>query len=155
MTTLTAWRFAGTEGADAAVLRLKRLDAQELIDLQDVAVLRWPQYAAGPSAQEHVTDEGSKVSSLAKKLRKSVIDSSMVESVKGDMMPGTSALVLLTADAVIDTVARAFEGQDMELIRSDLSVQQQDQVRAAFHDRTADQSNPPTGESNPGGSQDG
>jgi uncharacterized membrane protein len=130
----TAWRFSGTEGADEAVLRLKRLDAQELIDVQDVAVLRWPQYAAGPQAQEHVTEEGSKASSFAKKLRKAGIDSSMVESVKGDMTPGTSALVLLSADAAIDTVAKAFEGHAMELMRSDLSVQQEDRVRAAFSD---------------------
>ena len=134
MSALTAWRFAGTEGADAAVVRLKQLDAQELIDLEDVAVIRWPQYAGQPAAQEHVTDEGGKVSAIAKKLRKSVIDSSMVESVKGDMTPGTSALVLLTSGAVIDTIAQAFQGQPMELIRSDLSVQQQDQVRAAFGD---------------------
>ena len=134
MSALTAWRFTGTEGADNAVLRLKQLDAQELIDLEDVAVIRWPQYAGQPAAQEHVTDEGGKVSAMARKLRKSVIDSSMVESVKGDMTPGTSALVLLTSGAVIDTIAAAFRGQPMELIRSDLSVQQQDQVRAAFGD---------------------
>jgi len=44
----TAWRFSGTEGADDAVLRLKQLDTQDLIVVQDVAVLRWPQYAAAP-----------------------------------------------------------------------------------------------------------
>jgi uncharacterized membrane protein len=130
----TAWRFRGTEGADDAVLRLKQLDAQDLIDVQDVAVIRWPQYAAGPQVQEHVTDEGSKASAFAKKLTKAGIDGSMVESVKGDMAPGTSALVLLSADAAIDTVAQAFEGRAMELMRSDLSVQQEDQVRAAFSD---------------------
>jgi uncharacterized membrane protein len=132
----TAWRFGGTEGADDAVLRLQQLDTQALIDVQDVAVLRWPQYAAAPQAQEHVTDEGSKASSFAKKLMKVGIDSSMVELVKRDMTPGTSALVLLSTDAAIDTVAQAFEGHAMELIRSDLSVQQEDQLRAAF-------SNPP------------
>lgn len=130
----TAWRFSGTEGADAAVLRLKQLDTQDLIDVQDVAIIRWPQYAAAPQAQEHVTDEGSKASSLAKKIRKAGIDNAMVESVKGDMTPGTSALVLLSADAAMDTVAKAFEGQAMELMRSDLSVQQEDQLRAAFSD---------------------
>jgi uncharacterized membrane protein len=135
----TAWRFSGTEGADEAVLRLKQLDAQDLIDVQDVAVLRWPQYATEPQAQEHVTDEGSKASALAKRLRKAGIDPSMVESVKGDMTPGTSALVLLSADAAIDPVVKAFEGQAMELIRSDLSVPQQDQVRAAFGDARRNQ----------------
>jgi uncharacterized membrane protein len=128
----------GTEGADGAVLKLKELGAQELIDVQDVAVLRWPHYAAAPQAQEHVTDEGTRVSSLVSKLKHATIDTSMIESVKGDMMPGTSAVVLLSSDAAIDVVAKAFEGQDMELVRSDLSVQQQDRLRAAFGD-----SNPP------------
>lgn len=130
----TAWRFSGTEGADDAVLRLKQLGGQELIDVRDVAVIRWPQYAAGPQVQEHVTDEGSKASSFAKKLSKAGIESSMIESVKGDMTPGTSALVLLSTDAVLDTVAKAFEGHAMELMRSDLSVQQEDRLRAAFSD---------------------
>ncbi|HEY5015378.1 MAG TPA: DUF1269 domain-containing protein [Streptosporangiaceae bacterium] len=133
--TTTAWRFSGTEGADAAVLRLKQLDTQEVMDVQDVAVLRWPQYSSGPQVQEHVTDEGSKASSLAKRMRKTGIDSSMLQAVKDDMRLGTSALVVLSADAAIDTVAEAFHGQAMELIRSDLSVQQQDALRAAFSDR--------------------
>lgn len=130
----TAWRFSGTEGADDAVLRVRQLGDQDLIDVRDVAVVRWPHYAAGPQVQEHVTDEGSKASAFAKKLSKAGIDSSMIESVKGDMTPGTSALVLMSADAVIDTVAKAFEGHAMELMRSDLSVQQEDQLRAAFTD---------------------
>jgi len=128
----TAWRFAGTEGADQAVLRLKQLDSQDLIEVQDVAVVRWPQYATAPTAQQHVTAEGSKVSSLVHKLKKGSIDPSMIESVKGDLMPGNSALVLLSTDAAVDTVAKAFEGESMELVRSDLSVQEQDRLRAAF-----------------------
>jgi len=128
----TAWRFSGTEGADDAVVRVKQLGGQELIDVRDVAVIRWPQYATGPQVQEHVTDEGSKASAFAKKLSKAGIDGSMIESVKGDMTPGTSALVLLSTDAVVETVAKAFEGHAMELMRSDLSVQQEDQLRAAF-----------------------
>jgi uncharacterized membrane protein len=130
----TAWRFTGTEGADEAVLRLTQLDAQELIDVQDVAVLRWPHYASQPTAQEHVTDPASRVSSLVSKLRHASIDGSMIESVKGDMTPGTSVLMLLSSDAAVDTVAKAFEGQGMQLVRSDLSVQQQDRLRAAFGD---------------------
>jgi uncharacterized membrane protein len=131
----TAWRFSGTEGADAAVLRLKQLDSQGVMDVQDVAVIRWPQYASGPQVQEHVTEEGSRATSLAKRIRKAGIDSAMLEAVKDDMRLGTSALVLLSADAALDAVAKAFEGQAMELIRSDLSVQQEDELRAAFSDR--------------------
>jgi uncharacterized membrane protein len=131
----TAWRFSGTEGADAAVLRLKQLDSQGVMDVQDVAVMRWPQYASGPQLQEHVTDEGSRASSLAKRIRKAGIDGAMLDAVKDDMRLGTSALVLLSSDSAIDDVAKAFEGQAMELIRSDLSVQQEDSLRTAFGSR--------------------
>ena len=89
-----------------------------------------------------MTDEGSGASSFAKKLTKAGIEGSMLDSVKGDMTPGTSALVLLSANAAIDTVAQAFEGHAMELMRSDLSVQQEDQLRAAFAERPP--SNNPT-----------
>ena len=131
----TAWRFSGTEGADAAVLRLKQLDAQEVMDVQDMAVLRWPQYASGPQVQEHVTAEGSMASSLAKRLKKAGIDGALLQAVKDDMQLGTSALIVLSADAALDAVAKAFDGQAMELIRSDLSVQQGDALRNAFNDQ--------------------
>jgi uncharacterized membrane protein len=138
----TAWRFRGTEEADDAVFRLKQLSGKQLIDLRDVAVLRWPLYAAAPQVQEHVTDEGSKASSFAKKLSKAGIDGSMIDSVKGDMTPGSSALVLLSTDTEIDAVAKAFEGHAMALMRSDLSVKQEDLLRAAF-------SEPPDGGQGP------
>jgi uncharacterized membrane protein len=47
------------------------------------------------------------------------------------MTQGTSVLVLLTPDAAIEAVAKAFDEQNAELIRSDLSVQEQDRLRAA------------------------
>jgi uncharacterized membrane protein len=140
----TAWRFSGTEGADEAVLKLKQQEAAKLVEVQDATVIRWPQYATEPTVREHVTEEGSKVSSLMHKLTHSGIDSSMVQSATGDMTPGTSVLVLLTPEAAVEAFAKAFEGQGVELIRSDLSVQEQDEVRAALSDSgAADQPQPP------------
>jgi uncharacterized membrane protein len=130
----TAWRFTGTEGADEAVLKLKQLEAAKLVEVQDVTVIRWPQYAAEPTVREHVTEEGSKVSSLVHKFKHDAIDSSMIQSAITDLTAGNSALVLLTPEAAIEAFAKAFEGQGVELIRSDLSVQEQDQVRAALGD---------------------
>jgi uncharacterized membrane protein len=127
----TAWRFAGTEGADGAVARIKQLDSQDMINAMDVAVLRWPEYAPGPTTQEHVTSGGGKVASIKRKLQHAVIDSSMIDTVKGDLRPGTSAMVLLSSDADIDAVVHAFEGQPMELLRTDLSVPEQDRLRLA------------------------
>jgi uncharacterized membrane protein len=133
----TAWRFGGTEGADEAVLKLKQQEAAKLVEVQDVTVIRWPQYATEPTVRAHVTEEGSKVSSLMHKFSHSGIDSSMVQAAQADMTPGTSVLVLLTSEAAVDAFAKAFEGQGVELIRSDLSVQEQDQVRAALGDTGA------------------
>jgi uncharacterized membrane protein len=135
--TTTAWRFRGTEGADEAILRLTQLDDQDLIDVHDVAVIRWPHYAAAPTAQEHVTAASGKMSSLMKKAKGDNVDATMIESVKEDMSPGTSALVLLSTGAEIDQVARAMHGMGMELIRSDLSVPQQDRLRSALSDPEA------------------
>jgi uncharacterized membrane protein len=130
--TMTAWRFASTEGADGAVARLKQLDAQDLIDVQDVAVLRWPEYSKAPVAHEHVTEQGSAMSSLVSKMKGGRLDNPTIESVKQQMVPGTSAVVVLSSNTAVDYVAKAFSGQAMELIRSDLSTQEQDHLRQVF-----------------------
>ena len=127
----TAWRFRGTEGADGAVVRLKQLDSKDLINLVDIAVLRWPEYAEQPTTTEHAHEQGGKVSSLMRRLQHPVIDASMIESVKGDLRPGTSAVVVLSSEGEIDAIVHAFEGQPMELVRSDLSVPDQDRLRQA------------------------
>ena len=130
----SAWRFSGTEGADDAVVKLKGLAAQDLIEVQDLTVIRWPRWAAEPIVQEHVTEETSKVSALMGRRKHAVIDSSMIEAARGDMTPGTSVAVMLTTNANIDAVAGTFQGlgRDIELIRTDLSVPEQDRLKAAI-----------------------
>jgi uncharacterized membrane protein len=135
--TTTAWRLNGTEAADEAVLTLQQLESQNLIEVQDVAVLRWPRYATEPIAMEHVTQQGGLLASRMSKMKHGAVDRSVIESVKGDMTPGTSALVIQSAGAAVDKVAEAFQRHDMELIRSDLSVQQQDQIRSRFNRGTS------------------
>ena len=129
----TAWRFVGTEGADNAVLRIKQLNDADLINVMDVAILRWPDHSSAPITQEHVTEEGGKMKAMVHKMRHGAIDTTMLDTVKGDMRPGTSAMVLLSANARIDAVVHAFEGQPMELLRTDLSVPDQDRLRLAVN----------------------
>ena len=45
----SAWRFTGTEGADDAVVKLKGLAAQELIEVQDLTVLQAAGGGQGPA----------------------------------------------------------------------------------------------------------
>ena len=138
----TAWRFPSTEGGDSAVVRLKQLDSKDLINLVDIAVLRWPEYAEQPTTTEHAHEQGGKVSSLVRRLQHPVIDSSMIESVKGDLRPGTSAVVVLSSEGEPEAIVRAFEDQPLELVRSDLSVPDQDRLRLALAQvRQRDQGN--------------
>lgn len=128
----TAWRFPGTEGADNAVAKLKQLETQDQIKLMDIAVIRWPEYATEPVTQEHVHEQAGKVSAMMSRLRHPVIDNVMLATVRTDLRPGMSAVVLLSSGAEIDAVVKAFEGQPIELIRSDLSVPDQDRLRQAL-----------------------
>ncbi len=141
--TTTAWRFPGTEGADQAVIRIKQLDSQDLINVMDVAVLRWPEYAAEPMTQEHVNEQGSRLTGMMRRLQHPVIEGSMLETVRHDLRPGTSAMVLLSSDAQIDAVVHAFEGQPMELIRTDMSVPEQDRLRLAVDEARRTQGQAP------------
>jgi uncharacterized membrane protein len=80
--------------------------------------------------------------------RHAVIDGSIVEAAKGDMTPGTSVIAMLSANADIDAIAGTFQGlgRDIELVRTDLSVPDQDQLRAAIsHAADQGQSPPPQG----------
>jgi uncharacterized membrane protein len=141
----TAWRFSGTEGADDVVVKIKGLAAQELIDVHDVTVIRWPRWAAESIVQEHVTEEGSRVSALVSRRRHPLIDGSLIEASRGDMTPGTSVVVLLTENADVDAVAGMFQGlgEDIELIRTDLSIPDQDRMKAAISQAVSRRQGPP------------
>ena len=50
--TLTAWAFPTVDGADKAVEHLKQLQTQQLIKLQDAAVVTWPVDKKKPKTQQ-------------------------------------------------------------------------------------------------------
>lgn len=62
------------------------------------------------------------------------------------MTPGTSVIVMLTANANTDAVAGTFQGlgRDIELIRTDLSVPEQDRLKAAISHATDQRQCPPS-----------
>ena len=60
------------------------------------------------------------------------IDDKFINGVKQRVTPGTSALFLLTSDAVVDRVKEVFAGTSAELIASNLSAEQEAKLREAF-----------------------
>ena len=60
------------------------------------------------------------------------IDDAFIKNVREKVTPGTSALFLMTTNAVVDKVVDEFKGMDFELITSNLSKEQEEQLRASF-----------------------
>jgi len=52
--------------------------------------------------------------------------------VQGQVTEGTSALFLMTSDAVLDKVADAFKGIKFEIVTTNLSNEEEDELREAF-----------------------
>jgi uncharacterized membrane protein len=60
------------------------------------------------------------------------INDEFIRSVRSKVTEGTSALFLMTSDAVKDKVAEAMKGIDFEIIASNLSEEQEEKLREAF-----------------------
>ena len=62
------------------------------------------------------------------------IDDNLIKSVREKVTPGTSALFLYSQNAVVDRVLPAMKERfpDIELIQSNLSTEQETNLREAF-----------------------
>ena len=60
------------------------------------------------------------------------IDDDFVKTVQGNVTPGSSALFVLTSDAVLDKVRDAFGALHPELIQTNLSEDDEARLREAF-----------------------
>ena len=133
--------------------------SQQLITLQDAAVVSWEEGKKKPKTRElHDTRMGGALGggfwgllfgliffipilglaigaatgALIGSLTDVGISDSFIRSVRDKVTPGTSALFLLSSDAVIDRVKQEFSGQDAELISTNLSADQEAKLREAF-----------------------
>ena len=78
MATLTVWKFDEAAGADEALAKLEYLDAQEVIEIEDAAVVRWPTEAPTAETAAHASD--GKMDGLVKRFKRSGIEDSSVQS---------------------------------------------------------------------------
>jgi len=60
------------------------------------------------------------------------IDDGFINGVRDQVTPGTSALFLMSSDAVMDKVKDAFDGQHVELIQTNLDDAQEAKLREVF-----------------------
>jgi len=159
MATLTAWRFQTPLGADAALQAVERMEAQQLITVQDAAVVSWEAGSKKPKTREIRSMAkggamggglwgllfgliffvpilglaiGAATGALMGSLADVGISDSFIKEVREKVTPGTSALFLLTSNAVFDRVQAEFSGMDAELISTNLSAEQEARLREAF-----------------------
>jgi uncharacterized membrane protein len=75
---------------------------------------------------------GAAMGALGGKMADYGIDDNFIKQSREKLTPGTSALFLLTSDAVADKVLDELKGFEFELIASNLSKEQEEQLMAAF-----------------------
>jgi uncharacterized membrane protein len=159
MASLTVWKFNTPFGADAALDKLEGLQKQQLITVQDAAVVSWEVGKKKPKTRQlHDTKLGGALGggfwgllfgliffvpflglaigaatgALFGSLADVGISDSFIKSVRDKVTPGTSALFLLSSDAVFDRVKAEFPAGEAELITTNLSNEQEAKLREAF-----------------------
>jgi uncharacterized membrane protein len=159
MATLTVWKFADADGADKAEATLADLQRQELIKIHDAAIVRWDADAKKPKTRQlnnlagvgamsgafwgllfgilfFVPLLGLAVGAAAGAIGGSMadvgIDDGFIATVRDKVQPGSSALFVMTSDAVMDKVHAAFQGQQAELINTNLSAEEEAKLREVF-----------------------
>ena len=159
MASLTVWKFDTPDGADQALAKLESLKKQQLITVQDAAVVSWPVGKKQPKTKQAVSLAGAgalqgafwgmlfgliffipffglavgvAMGALMGHFSDYGIDDKFIKEVQSKVTEGTSALFLLTSDAVVDKVAEAFKGTKMDLIQSNLSAEQEAALSEAF-----------------------
>jgi uncharacterized membrane protein len=159
MATLTVLKFDSPTGAEGMLDEIKSLQKQQLIRVQDAAIVTWPEGRKTPKTKQLVNlaglgalqgafwgmlfgliffvpffglAVGAAFGALGGKMADYGIDDDFIKKTREEVTEGTSALFLLTSDAVRDKVAEALQGEKFELIASNLTKEQEEELAAAF-----------------------
>jgi uncharacterized membrane protein len=159
MATLTALKFNTSDGAEQMLDKVKSMQKQQIIKLQDAAIVTWPQGKKKPKTKQLVNLAGigamdgafwgmlfgliffvpffglaigAAMGALSGKMSDYGINDDFIKQVRSQVTEGTSALFLMTEGAVQDKVQAELKGMQFELIASNLTKEQEDALRAAF-----------------------
>ncbi|PZV19132.1 MAG: hypothetical protein DCF20_02455 [Pseudanabaena sp.] len=159
MSALTVWKFNTPEGAELALVKLAKLQKERLIEVQDAATVSWQLGKKKPRTKQAVDlvgggtldgafwgllfgliffmpligmALGAAMGALNGSLADYGIDDNFIKSIQDQVSEGTSALFLLTGNVTLDKVEEAFKGETAELIRSNLTHEQESQLRENF-----------------------
>lgn len=159
MATLTVLKFPSATGAEQALDKLKSLQKAQLITIQDAAIVTWPEGKSKPKTKQLVSLAGlgaldgafwgmlfgliffvpffgmaigAAMGALSGKFSDYGIDDEFIKKTRDQVTEGTSALFLMTSGAVMDKVTEEFRGTEFEIIASNLTAEQEEELRKAF-----------------------
>ena len=159
MATLTVLKFPTADGADKMLGTIESLQKQQLITIQDAAIVSWPAGKKKPKTRQIQNlagagalmgafwgmlfgllffvpilglAVGAGMGALAGSFADVGIDDKFIKEVRSKVTEGTSALFLMSSGGVTDRVREAVKGQEFELIATNLSKEQEERLRAAF-----------------------
>ncbi len=161
MATITGFSFDTADGAEKMVDLVQDLSRQQLITLEDAAIVTWPQGKKKPKTKHlgDLTGEGAlggafwgmlfgliffvpffglavgaAMGALAGHYSNYGIDKDFIKQAQDKVTEGTSALFLMTEQAVQDKVTDAVKksGIKFDLFYTNLSDDQEKQLREDF-----------------------
>lgn len=159
MATVTVLKFSTAEGAHDVLSRVQDLQKQHLITLHDAAIVSWPAGKKSPRTRQLVDlvsagavggmfwgmlfglifltplfgmAVGAAFGALGGAFRDYGIDDDFIKRVRSQVTEGTSALFLMTSEAVMDRVVEALKDAKFEIIATNLSKEQEQKLREAF-----------------------
>ena len=157
MATLSVLKFPTADGAQQMEGTLLALHKQQLIEVQDAAIVTWPQGKQKPQTKQLHSlagqgalmgafwgmlfgliffipffglAVGAALGALMGKFNDYGIDDNFIKQTREKVTEGTSALFLLTSGAVMDKLAEVVKGQKFEIISTNLTKEQEDALRA-------------------------
>lgn len=161
MATITGFKFDTVDGAEKMVDLVRELSQHYLITLVDAATISWPEGKKKPQSK-HLDDMttdgalggafwgmlfgliffvpflgmavGAGAGALIGHFSQHGIDKNFIVSARDKVTEGTSAVFLMTSDAVPDKVTAALKesGLNFELFYTNLSDEQEAQLREDF-----------------------
>ncbi len=159
--TLTVFKFNSAYGADRALSLIQELQQRQLLELHDAATVSWAPDSKKPKTKQLMSTTGigaldgafwgmlfgllffvplagaafgALLGGMTGSFADFGIDDKFINSVREKVVPGTSALFLLTKNVVLDKVSEEFRLRDihMELISSNLSKDQENKLKSTF-----------------------
>ncbi len=155
MATLTVLKFPTADGARSALTMVQELQGEHLIKLHDVAIVSWPQGKKHPKTMQVGPSllggmfwgmlfglifamplfgmaVGAAVGALSGAFHDYGINNAFIDRIRSQVTEGTSALFLLTSEAVMDRVVEVMSHAKFEIIATNLSTDQEAKLREAF-----------------------